>query len=46
MQYGLFSRQTSCFKNNLNALFEFKSKDKYKERCSIDQKETLKEKFI
>ena len=46
MQCALFWCQTVYFKNILDALFEFKSKDNYERKMLNRLKETLKEKFI
>ena len=45
MQYALFSRQKLCFKNDSDALFEFKSKDKNERKMLSRLKRNFKRKI-
>ena len=45
MQCALFSRQKLCFKNDFDALFEFKSKDKYERKMLNRLKRNFKRKI-
>ena len=45
MQCALFSRQALCFKNILDALFEFKSKDKYERKMINRLKRNIERKI-